>query len=350
MRDSSPRIATEHISDPYGGLYYRLEKIKKYSTGNICEVPPWLTRKFINRSRWARAKYRSFMLERGLRGFDIIHSRTHPWFIELCRRSRNDKCRWVHTYHAIFHEEDYAGGLKPWQKELNRAGLEVGSEADARISVSKWGHDMLLEKYGIETVVIENGVDLEICDRADGKRFSERTGKSDFILFVGSYREVKNPLLFLELARRMPERDLIMAGDGLDEKTLTGLYGISVPDNVSLMGRMPHDDVLDAMSACRVYVMTSRHEGLPNTLLEAMALSRPVVVPSHTGCLELVPDERFGFLYDLSDTEVFFRKVEEALEDKERGRKARERVEERYNWRTLVGRLDGLYGSLFRED
>jgi glycosyltransferase involved in cell wall biosynthesis len=81
-----------------------------------------------------------------------------------------------------------------------------------------------------------------------------------------------------------------------------------------------------------------------------MALSRPVVVPSHTGCLELVPDERFGFLYDLSDTEVFFRKVEEALEDKERGRKARERVEERYNWRTLVGRLDGLYGSLFRED
>ena len=187
-------------------------------------------------------------------GYDIVHSRSDPWFIDLCKSSRSDTCKWVHTYHTLFFEEDYREGLQEWHKEVNRALIDVAVNADIKISVSKWGHDYLLDKYSIETVLIENGVDIEDCDKARPDRFAKRYGLDDFVLFVGSIREVKNPGFFIELAVRMPEVRFVMIGPDLNEASVKKKYDISIPGNVILLDKMKHRDVLDAMSACKAFV------------------------------------------------------------------------------------------------
>jgi len=345
MANRPLKIVTEPIYDPYGGLYWHTASIKKYSSHKIREVSSMFTRILLNRSKSLKQEYKKYLINRGLKGYDIVHSRSDPWFIDLCRVSTSDRCKWVHTYHALFHEEDYMEGLQEWHKEQNRALIEVASKADIKISVSKWGHDYLLEKYSIETVIIENGADLEVCDKARPERFRKKHGLEDFVLFVGSIREVKNPVLFIELATRMPDIRFVMIGPGLNETDLPEKYGISIPGNVILMGKMGHMDVLDAMSACQAYVMTSKHEGLPNTLLEAMAMSKPVVVPSHSGCRELVPSGEYGFLYDLGSIDELVEQAKQALASEHVGERARERIEQKYSWKILARKLDLLYES-----
>jgi len=345
MADRPLKIATEPIYDPYAGLYARTSRIKKFSSHTIEEVPSGFARIFLNRSKWMKRKYKELVTQRGLRGYDIVHSRSDPWFIDLCRSSRSDTCKWVHTYHTLFFEEDYREGLQEWHREVNKALIDVAVNADIKISVSKWGHDYLLDKYSIETVLIENGVDIEACDRARPDRFEKRYGLDDFVLFVGSIREVKNPELFIELAIQMPEIRFVMIGPDLNEASAEKKYDISIPGNVILLDKIKHRDVLDAMSACKAFVMTSKHEGLPNSLLEVMAMSKPVVVPSHTGCNEVVPSNDYGFLYDMGSFDELVEQTRRALASRDVGPRARERILQKYDWRISARKLDSLYES-----
>lgn len=341
------KVATEAIIDPYGGLYTHTKRFKKFSRHDIREIPSALTRKLIARSGWVKNKYRRALREGGVHGFDIVHSRSDPWFIDVARSSRNSNCKWVHTYHTLFFEDHYKDGLQSWHLDVNNALLKVANKADRKIVVSQWGHDLLKREYGIDTVVIRNGADLDMCSEADGERFKRKFGVSDFVLFVGSFREVKNPELYIKLAQAKKDRLFLMMGDGIDEGTLRQKYGIDIPDNLKLMGRVKHADVLDATGACSAYVMTSKSEGLPNGLLEAMALSRAVVVPDHTGCKELVGDSRFGYLYDINSFDDALSKLEDALNSgEETGKAARTRIESEFNWLDSAKRLDELYDSL----
>ena len=195
-------------------------------------------------------------------------------------------------------------------------------------------------------MVIVNGIDLEECDKADPGRFRGKYALKDFVLLVGSFREVKNPVLFMELALKLPGVTFVMIGDGLDRSKLAREYHVPIPENVVLLGRQDHGDVMDAMAACRAYVMTSKHEGLPCTLLEAMGVGRPVVVPAHTGCKEVVSGSEYGFLYDLDSLDDLAGKVKEAMASEHIGKKARERVELHFNWKDSAQKLDELYMSV----
>ena len=340
------RIATEAVTDPYGGIWTHTRSIQKYSHHSIEEFPSRVTRFFLDHNSWLRQRFRQTAQ---LRGFDVIHSRSDPWYINLCHRYRTDRQKWVQSFHAMFHGEDYGKGLAPWQRDQNNAVLEVGRQADLRLSVSQWGHDMLLNTYGIETHVIVNGADLEACAKADADRFVGKYGLRNFVLFIGSVREVKNPALFIQVAAHMPDLTFVMIGDRVDGTSLKEEYGIVSTANVRVLGRQSHEDTLDALAASRVYVMTSKHEGLPNSLLEAMGMGKNVVVPAHTGCLELVPTEEYGYLYDLRSLEELILKVGNAYRDENtRGQNARRRIEANFNWRISAARLDRLYESLYQ--
>ena len=341
------KIATEAITDPYGGLYYHTQKLKKLSSLNIKEVPSRMTRRFLCRSKVVKQWYRSNLKQTGIKGFDIVHSRSDPWFIDVCMKSKSNSCVWIQNFHALFHSDDYENGLELWHLAQNKAVLEIGKHADIRISVSKWGHDFLKEKYSIDTIVVQNGADLQVCDKASAKRFKKKYGLNDFVLFVGSFREVKNPVLFMKLAERIPGIKFMMIGDRLNEVFVSEKYKVDVPANIVCMDRMDHIDVLDAMAACRVYVMTSKHEGLPNSLLEAMGIGKPVVVPAHSGCLEVVGNEDNGFLYNMNNLDEFVSKVEEALCAPGKGKAARKRIEENFNCIDKVKQMDEIYDNAF---
>jgi glycosyltransferase involved in cell wall biosynthesis len=339
------KVAIGPVFDEYGGVSQHIFGIKKYSSHNINVVPSNFNRSIIGKNELRKRAYVKLMDKIHISRTDIVHSHVDPWFTNLCIASRTSTCKWVHTYHTLYFEEDYPDGLQEWQKQINRSLIENASKADVRISISKWLHDHLEEEYSIQTEIVPNGVDLEACNKADPNRFIEKYGLKDFVLFVGSIQHIKNPKLFIELAFRMPEFIFLMIGRGLDPNNVKRECGINIPRNIILMKEMSHQDVLDAIAACKAFVMTSKREGIPTVLLEAMGLGKAVVVPDHSGCQEVVYSNDYGFLYRQDSIDDLVEMTKAALISKSVGKKARERIVEKYDWKVLAKEIDKVYES-----
>lgn len=97
------------------------------------------------------------------------------------------------------------------------------------------------------------------------------------------------------VARRFPDVLFVIAGDGPDRNSLEAkARELGVDKNVIFTGRLA--DVRPLLALCDVFAMSSRWEGMPNALMEAMACSRPAVVTDVGGCPELVRDGVNGYV------------------------------------------------------
>ena len=115
--------------------------------------------------------------------------------------------------------------------------------------------------------VIPNGI------RPDGVT---RDSLRDTIVWIGAMWPVKRPELFLDLARRMPERKFIMIGGGgeLVSQIRAEAEGLS---NLTMMGRVPRSEIGGVLRNAAALVNTSSVEGFPNAFLEAWNSGVPVV-------------------------------------------------------------------------
>jgi glycosyltransferase involved in cell wall biosynthesis len=102
---------------------------------------------------------------------------------------------------------------------------------------------------------------------------------------------------------------------------------------VDFLGRL--DDIRPAMSAARVYVLPSYREGTPRTVLEAMAMGRPVITTDVAGCRETVVDGVNGYLVPEKDVEALVDAMEKIIRQPELAQKmgsmSRRIAEERYD-------------------
>jgi glycosyltransferase involved in cell wall biosynthesis len=81
--------------------------------------------------------------------------------------------------------------------------------------------------------------------------------------------------------------------------TQAELDGWIADGSIEFLGRLA--DVRPAIEACSVYVLPSYREGTPRTVLEAMAMGRPIVTTDAPGCRETVIDGENGFLVPVQD-------------------------------------------------
>jgi glycosyltransferase involved in cell wall biosynthesis len=102
-------------------------------------------------------------------------------------------------------------------------------------------------------------------------------------------------------------------------------------------------------AAANLFLHPSRHEGMPNAVLEAMASELPVIATRIAGNEELVLDPETGLLVPVEDVEALRGALAELLGDPARraqmGHTARRRVEESFGW----GRVAEEYQTIFDE-
>lgn len=158
-------------------------------------------------------------------------------------------------------------------------------------------------------VVIPNGLDPAPFQEASARRAAIRAelGLADgrFVwLAAGRLEPQKDyPTLLDALARCAgpgPEHCLLVAGQGRlrpDLERLTGQLGMADP--VRFLG--VRSDIPELVAACDGVVLSSRFEGLPNVVMEAMAGARPVVATRVGGTPELVEQGASGLLVDPGD-------------------------------------------------
>lgn len=271
-----------------------------------------------------------------------VHTHVVPALINWARQNAPGRLRWIHTHHLFYYPEAGRSGLEPWQQDLNLAMIDGARQAELCLCVSRWEQQVLRSTHGVNAQYLPNGVDVVRCDRAKSERFLTKYRiPAPFVLWVGRFDPVKNPLVFVRLAESLPAFRFVMVG-GVTAENLRAEYSIVVPHNLMLLPALPHADVLDAIASCAALVVTSLREGLPTLVLEAMTLRKNIVVPDEAGCLDATDDGRCAFVYHQGDqnnlTQMTVKAVESSASDRGRDRVLRE-----YDWRVVAGMLDEIY-------
>lgn len=227
---------------------------------------------------------------------------------------------------------------------------------DAIISVNESDRERMIG-WGIsphKVVSIPNGIDLSgFHRRGDVLRVRQELGLQPgcpLVMQVGRLTAQKDPVAFVqgaaEVIEACPSAQFVLVGEGpLEDAVSTRARELGLDGAVHLTGW--RDDATRLMAAADVVTLTSRWEGMPHTLLEAMACSTPVVSTAVNGCTEVVVQGSTGFLVPPGDVSVWTSRVVDLLQDAEMrgrmGRMGRERLEEEFSLDKVVSRIEKLY-------
>ena len=106
------------------------------------------------------------------------------------------------------------------------------------------------------------------------------------------------------------------------------------------------EDLKPYLAACDLFVLPSRFEGMPNAVMEAMAVARPVVATRVNGTGELVTDGQVGYLVDPGDSPSLWNRMRYLLDHphlaQQMGRAGRKRVQEHFSYEGMIDHLEAF--------
>lgn len=217
--------------------------------------------------------------------------------------------------------------------------------ADHMHCISDHTRKMLLEAgyRDAQVCMIPNAVDLQRFAPARPPRIPPR------VVFVGRLVPVKGLPVLLKawksVVARVPAR-LVIAGDGPQRDELQRLaVDLGLVDSVDFLGNV--SDVPSVLAGASLYVQPSHQEGMPNSVLEAMACGLPVVATRVSGNVDLVADGQSGLLVPAGDHDALAEALACLLDAPERahdmGLRSREIVERRFAVPSVLAQLLSAY-------
>jgi len=227
----------------------------------------------------------------------------------------------VISQHTARHKQSVGRGL------LGRLILAISRrlypKASHALAVSRGIRKILLADYGLDPnliTVMPNPIDYEaIVEQAAASPAFPLPPK--FLLHVGRMQlahKAQDVLLaaFHVLYPRYPDLYLIMVGDGPDRKQIEDyIKSLGLGDAVMLAGWQ--SNVAAFMARAQALILSSRHEGWPMVLVEAMACGCPVVATDClTGPREILGDNEYGILVPVDNPEALNHTIQRLLESK----------------------------------
>lgn len=328
--------------------------------------------------------FRLFLRERP----DIVHTHTakagtvgrtagflYRWLTPGTLVGKPRECKFVHTYHGhVFHS--YYGRNRT-RVFLMIERLLARMITDRLIVISKQQSVEIGEKFRVgrrgQIKVIPLGLDLGLFAEHASRRAKFRhelciPDHTILIGIVGRLTEIKNHEMFLNVVARLKEIDpacrrqgevrFIIIGDGGLRETLEAqsiALGLD-KDVIFVGGRRDPEYFYPALD---VVALTSRNEGTPLTLIEAMANARPVVATNVGGVVDLLGDVvedgpyqvcRRGIGVPPGDEEAFVAALSRIIRDRslrqELGERGLEFVEVNYSKERLFEDIKNLYEEL----
>lgn len=205
-----------------------------------------------------------------------------------------------------------------------KASLLLYPKADQVEAVSEGIRNTLISDYGLDhgkLNVIPNPVNIENLSH-QAKAPLPPNIPDKFLLHVGRMNlahKGQDVLLkaFHLLRRKYTDLALVFVGDGPDrDRIIRQIDSLSLNDATILTGWQ--DNVACFMARARVFILSSRYEGWPNVLVEAMACGCPVVATDcDTGPREILGDNEHGLLVNVNDYEAMALETEKLLFDPE---------------------------------
>lgn len=272
------------------------------------------------------------------------------------------RARVVHTYHGHV-LEGYFGSVKNTLFVTLERWLAHAS--DALVAIAPAIRHELLTEYRIGRAdqyhLIPLGFDLSpfaaINDaaRAEARRALNVPAGTPVLATVGRLTAIKDQARLLAITRqivdRLPDAVLLLVGDGELRASLEAqAAALGLSGNVRFLGW--RRDLETIYAATDVFVLTSRNEGTPVALIEAMAAGVPGVSTDVGGVPTVIADDSMGIRTPLDDDAAFVAAVLKLITAPDRaaiGARARAHVLAHFDSRRLIADIDRLYRSLLAD-
>lgn len=290
----------------------------------------------------------------------LIHAHQYtPFAYSLLARSRGSFVPVVFTEHGRF---------LPDRRRLRRLFFNrlVPRSEDKMTAVGESIAQALVQNEGISrdrVIVIPNGVDSQVfrpADREEKTVIRQQLGldlDAFVIVMVTRLDPIKDHITALRTMEHVlahcPRARLLIVGDGpLREQLSTYASARGLHKSVIFYGQQR--DVVQYYKCADCLLLTSLHEGMPLSVLEAMACGLPVVTTACGDVPRIVEHGVTGFLTSVKDDALlahYLLKLAESPEMRHRiGMAGRLVCQEKYSWSRTVMQYAQLYDSIIRQN
>jgi glycosyltransferase involved in cell wall biosynthesis len=223
-------------------------------------------------------------------------------------------------------------------------------DSDALVAVSNG-----LRSYAKEMVpdlpiqAISNAIDLSTFTPS----VQRETNGLIRLLYVGRFNVFKNVETLVEAVARLyrmnvGEFELKLVGEGEQRRVLERLVSeLGLTRQVRFAGWVPRDQIVDQYRRADIFVTATTWEGMPNTVLEAMACGLPIIGTRASGLQELVRDGINGYLVPMKNADALAEAIALLIDDdyerRRMGRQSRKLAEREFAWEYIAEQYLEIY-------
>jgi glycosyltransferase involved in cell wall biosynthesis len=270
----------------------------------------------------------------------------------------------VYTAHG-FHFHEYGNPLTNFiYFKLEKF---AGKFTDVLVTINSDDYKVAVEKKMVPhgKVVYIKGVGVD-TEKFDPKKYDSEVNEhyrkqfgfkdDDFVIIdIAEFTKGKNLSSLIEVFSRVLNYNyspkLLIVGEGILFKEISDiLESKELKDKIILPGR--RSDIPEILCVSNLFAFTSIREGLPKSVMEAMAMEKPVVAYNIRGVRDLVEDGINGFLIPFGDTDAFAEKIIYLMEHpefaKEMGKRGREKILKEFSLDVILPQMKELYESILK--
>ena len=289
-----------------------------------------------------------FKLFKTRNDFDIVHAHSHLFFsTNLCALARKfGSAPLVITNHGLISQT-----VPVWVHKIYIPTIAKWTYKSAdKIICYTEQEKSILKKLGIDSdkiVVIHNGIDTNVFTP------DKREESNNQILWIGRFTPGKGVEYVIDafgmLVNEYSNLKLLMIGTGpLKEIIEQKIQDLNLSKNIIIKEFIPNSNLPEIYQNSDAFILPSINEGIPRTILEAMACGLPVVCTKLPQLTDVV--KGCGLLVPLRDSQALVEAVSKIVSDESLAQKVgengRKKVVENYSWEDTVKRTINLYDEL----
>ena len=276
---------------------------------------------------------------------DVIHYHAEGPCVPL-PLARRAGIRTVATIHGLDWRRAKWGRLASTYIKMGERA--AATKADGLVVLSKSAQSYFQDAYGRTATFIPNGIEPKQPRLAS--QIKEKLGlyEGSYLLYLGRLVPEKRPELLIEAFKGLDtDKKLVIAGGGSDTSGYEATLREAAQGDPRILftGFVNGGSLEELYSNCYAYVLPSDVEGMPMSLLEAMAYGRCCVTSDISECADVLAGN--GVTFDKGSADSLRSALQDLLADSGRatalGAAAKSHVEKTYNWDSVVERTLAVY-------
>ena len=287
--------------------------------------------------------------------YDLIHTHNHLSFStcisSLVRRIGSPPL--IITVHGIM-----SATAPYWFNTLylKTFGKWTLKSADKIICYTQMEKDKLMHMLKLDSekiIAIPNGVDTNLFHEDNNN--NNYNNQNITILWVGRFVRGKGVEYIIQaakiLVKKVPDLNFLLVGDGSLKGEIESIIEKSdLKENVKIKENIPNANMPEVYQKTDIFVLPSLNEGVPKTLLEAMACGKPVVISEFPHLQELIKNS--GLSFPKGDVHALADKIMRLIRDpelaKELGINGRKKILKDHSWEHTVHKTIELYEEVLK--